>query len=100
MKNTPDLEDEPGDRVNSGVAEVEHGLGGGEGVGATSILGAGIDLDHVMSMDSPERPRAQSTTPEEEDRGDEMGGQDSSLTNLRGMSTPSFHHFLSRYKGS
>ena len=95
MKNNPDLEDEPGDRVDLGVAEARNEVGGGEGVVGTSIPGAGIDLDHVMSIESPERPRAQSTTSEEEDRGNELGGDDSTLTDLRGMSPPSFHHYLS-----
>jgi hypothetical protein len=92
MKDHPDFEDEPGDRVNSGVAEIEPGVEGGEGMVGTSMQGAGIDLDHAMSIESPERPRAKSTTPEEEDRGDELGGEDSTLTDLRGMSYLSFHH--------
>ena len=99
MKENPDLEDKSGDRVNSGVAEVEHGLGGGEGMVGTSIQGAGIDLDHVMSIESPERPRAQSTTPEEEDRGNELDGDDSTLTDLRGMFILSFLHHPPREEG-
>jgi hypothetical protein len=90
MKDNPDLEDEPVDRVNSGVAEVRNEVEEGEGVVGTSIQGAGIDLDHAMSIESPERPRAQSTTPEEEDRGDELDGDDSTLTDLRGMSLSLF----------
>ena len=100
MKDNPDLEDESRDRVNSGVAEVRNEVEEGEGVVGTSIQGAGIDLDHAMSIESPERPRAQSTTPEEEDRGDELDGDDSTLTDLRGMSLSlSFHHSLSQQIG-
>ena len=100
MKDNPDLEDDPGDRVNSGVAQVvnqnEHEMD--EGSVETSIHGAGIDLDHVMSIETPERPRARSITPEEEDRGDETSGQDSSLTDLRGTSTLSlFSNSLSHH---
>lgn len=99
MKDNPDLEDGAGDRVNSSVAEVRNEVEEGEGMVGTSIQGAGIDLDHVMSIESPERARGRSITPEEEDRGDEMGGQDSSLTNLRGMFARSYHHSLSNYIG-
>lgn len=93
MKDNSDLEDDPGDRVNLGVAQVVNQHEVDEGPVETSIHGAGIDLDHVMSIETPERPRARSITPEEEDRGDETSGQDSSLTDLRGTSTLSFSLF-------
>jgi hypothetical protein len=90
MKDNPDLEDDAGDRVNSGVAEVRNEVEENDRTVGTPIQGAGIDLDHAMSIESPERPRAQSTTPEEEDRGDELDGDDSTLTDLRGMSLSLF----------
>jgi len=98
MKDNPDLEDDPGNRVNLGVAQVANGYEGDEAMVGTSIQGAGLDLDHVMSIETPERPRARSITPEEEDRGEETSGHESSLTDLRGTSTFSFQHSLSHYK--
>lgn len=90
MSDIPDPEGGAGDRENVDVAEARHGLEEMVGTPIPTIVGAGIDLDNAMAMDSPEHPRSRTSTPGQEDRGDEMGGNDSSLTNLRGMFTRPF----------
>jgi len=72
------------------VAETRHDSkdesGRMDGTAPIPIQGAGIDVDNVMAMDSPEQSRGRTSPIEEEDRGDELGGSDSSLTDLRGTS--------------
>jgi hypothetical protein len=100
MSNNQDLQGGAGDRVNADVAEMELDAKGSKemvdmGTSPPPIQGAGIDLDNAMAMDTPERARSSSRASEQEARGDDTGGGDSSLTALRGTTilSPSHTHF-------